>query len=187
MKKNQVAKGLFSAIMVLGMVTVFTGCQKDNEGRQDVFPFDPRESGYNDWVNGIPPQNLNVVLMDVEKKSQPFKSPIGFVKFRQDNPDHIINLYTWVYNLKPRHAYQLQRAVNPITDPDCTSTAWLTLGKGLVVQSIHTNAFGFGQEDLFRDISAIASGTAFRIHFQIIDSVTNETVLTSTCLAYSVK
>jgi hypothetical protein len=187
MKKTQMAKGLFNIIIVLGMVASFFACQKDNEGRQDVFPFDPLETGYNDWVNGIPPQNLNVVLKDEDKQSQPFKSPIGFVKFRQDNSDHIINLSTWVYNLKPRHVYQLQRAVNPITDPDCTSTAWLTLGKGLVVQSIHTNAFGFGQEDLFRNISAIASGTQFRIHFQIIDSVTNETVLTSTCLAYTVK
>ncbi len=187
MSKIIMAKGLFKIIMITGLVSLFFACQKDNEGRQDVFPFDPRETGYNDWVNGIPPENLNVVLSDEDKKSQSFKSPIGFVKFRQDNPDHIVNLYTWVYNLKPKHAYQLQRAVNPITDADCTSTTWLTLGKGLAVQSIHTDVFGFGHEDLFRDISAIASGSQFRIHFQIIDSVTKETVLTSTCLAYTVK
>jgi hypothetical protein len=171
------------AITIFG----FLSCQKENPGRQDPFPFDPRETGFNDWVDGIPSQNLNVVLADEEIKSHGWLDPIGFVKFRQDNPDHIINLYTWVYNLKPNHVYQLQRAVNPISDPDCSSTAWLTLGKGLTPQSIHTNAFGFGKEDLFRNISAIASGTQFRIKFQIIDSITQVTVLSSDCLAYTVK
>jgi len=129
----------------------------------------------------IAPYNLNVLLYG--------KSSLGFIKFRQ-KPDtaRIINLDKWVFNLKPNHAYLLQRAVNLITDPtQCSSTAWLTLGLGLTPQAIHTNKWGFGYQLLWRDVSSAARGTAFYIHFQIIDSLTSETVLTSDCNTYTVR
>ena len=53
-----------------------------------------------------------------------------------------------------------------IIDGNCTGTAWLTLGKGSVPQSILTNAHGNGHEDLWRDLSAAATGSVFDIHFQ---------------------
>ena len=67
------------------------------------------------------------------------------------------------------------------------STAWLTLGLGLVPQAIVTDDKGNGHEDLFRNVSSVARGTQFRIHFQIIDAVTSETVLTSDCTQYTVR
>lgn len=134
-----------------------------------------------------PPYDLNVPLSSVTVKGYGSKVT-GFIKFRQ-NPDtaRIIDLDTWISGLTPDHAYLLQRAVNPITDADCTSTAWLTLGLGLVSQAIHTDAHGFGHEDLWRNVSSIARGTQFRIHFQVVDSATQSTVLVSDCDMYEVR
>ena len=130
--------------------------------------------------------NINVTLLPANQKSVGFEE--GFIKFRQDpDTNRIITLDTYVLNLKPNHDYLLQRAVNPITDADCTSTAWLTLGKGLVAQSIHTDGKGNGHELLFRDVTSIARGTAFRIHFQIIDAATLDPVLNSDCDQYTVR
>ncbi len=130
--------------------------------------------------------NINVDLLPANVKTGGLER--GFIEFRQDpDTNRIITLDTWLNNMKPNHDYLLQRAVNPITDADCTSTAWLTLGLGLVAQSIHTDGRGNGHETLFRDITSIARGTQFRIHFQIIDAVTLNTVLTSNCDEYTVR
>src|SRR5580692_4581496 len=92
------------------------------------------------------PYNLDVKLNSSEINKFDSKSAgFGFIKFRQNpNVPLTITLDTWVFNLAPNHDYFLQRAVNPITDLDCTSTAWLTLGKGLVSQPIHTDGLGNG-------------------------------------------
>lgn len=114
----------------------------------------------------------------------------GLVKFRQDvDPSKIIALDTWVRDLQPNHSYLLQRAVDPINvvDGNCTSTSWLTLGKGLTPQSITTDATGTGREDLWRDVSAIASGSSFDIHFRIVDAASMQVVLTSDCYQYMVR
>ena len=139
-------------------------------------------------MNVAPYYNLDVALLPVNTKVDDGKNPEGFIKFRQD-PDtaRIITLDTWVVNLKPNHAYSLQRAVDPISTADCLSTAWLTLGKGLVAQNIQTDGRGNGVESLFRNVTAVARGTAFRIHFQIIDAVSSEVVLTSGCYQYTVR
>lgn len=141
-----------------------------------------------DGVNVAPYYNLDVTLLPVTAKTGFGEHAGGFLKFRQD-PDtaRIINLDTWVFNLLPNHAYALQRAVDPITSTDCVSTVWLTLGAGLVAQSIETDAHGNGEADLFRAVTSIARGSQFRIHFQIIDVATGETVLASDCFQYTVR
>lgn len=131
------------------------------------------------------PYDLDVVLYNPEKGS----SASGLIKFRQ-NPDtaRIITLATTVSHLSSDHVYLLQRAVNPITDStQCSSTAWLTLGKGLQPAGIHTDADGHGQADLWRDVTAAARGTQFYIHFQVVDSLTLTPVLTSPCYTYAVR
>jgi len=114
----------------------------------------------------------------------------GFIKFRQD-PDaaKIVDLDVKVYHLAANHDYLLQRAVDAVNvvDGDCTSTTWLTLGKGLTPQSIHTDNYGNGGEMLWRDVSAVPSGSKFDIHFQIIDAVSLTVVLTSDCYHYTVR
>jgi hypothetical protein len=139
-------------------------------------------------VNTAPYYNLDVTLLPVTAKTDFGKHAAGFLKFRQD-PDTArrVTLDIWVFDLLPNHSYSLQRAVDPITSADCTSTAWLTLGKGPVAQTIDTDAKGNGHEDLFRDLTAVARGTQFRIHFQIIDATTLETVLTSDCTQFTVR
>ena len=132
------------------------------------------------------PYNLNVFLAGHQSK-EGFDGSLGFVKFRQNDTMHIINLYTWVFNLTPNHTYLLQRAVNPITDSTCSSTAWLTLGLGLTPQALHTDRFGYAYEALYRNVSSIPSGTQFRIHFQIVDSASAQTVLSSDCYSYTVR
>jgi len=131
----------------------------------------------------VPPFNLEVILRG---EGQQF----GHVKFRQDaDPEKIVSLETWVRDLEPNHAYLLQRAVDAINvvDGNCTSTGWLTLGKGLVDQSILTDDKGTGNEYLFRDISAIPSGSHFDIHFRVIDATTSAVVLNSDCYDYVVR
>ena len=146
------------------------------------------KNAQDDGVNTAPYYNLDVTLLPPNVKSDISDHEAGFLKFRQD-PDtaRIITLDIWVFNLKPNHSYLLQRAVDPITSSTCASTAWLTLGKGLVPQDIPTDAKGNGHEDLFRNVTAVARGSQFRIHFQIIDATTLETVLTSDCTQYTVR
>ena len=74
-----------------------------------------------------------------------------------------------------------------VVDGDCTSISWLTLGKGLTAQSIITDTHGNGNEQLWRDVTAVPTGSKFDIHFQIIDASSMEVVLTSDCYQYTVR
>ncbi len=114
----------------------------------------------------------------------------GHIKFRQDpDPAQIITLETKVHNLLPNHEYLLQRAVDPINvvDGECTSASWLTLGKGLIPQSILTDSKGKGSEELWRDVSSVPAGSTFDIHFRIIDATSMAVVLRSDCYQYTVR
>lgn len=112
----------------------------------------------------------------------------GSIMFRQD-PDtlKIVTLETKIEQLQPNHEYLLQRAVDTQIDGNCTSTAWLTLGKGLTPRSIFTDPYGRGSEVLWRDLSALASGSVFDIHFQVVDAINMSVVLTSGCFQYTVR
>jgi hypothetical protein len=145
-----------------------------------VFPFGANAES--PWGPETPPFNVQVVLRDVTG-GQGF----GQVKFRQPNDaDKIIYLDTWVRDLEPNHSYLLQRAVDTILDGNCTGTAWLTLGKGLVPQAITTDDQGTGREELFRDLAALPTGSQFDIHFRVIDAVTFAPVLQSDCYRFTV-
>ncbi len=114
----------------------------------------------------------------------------GHIHFRQD-PDatKIINLDTKVHHLKPNHAYMLQRAVDAINvvDGQCTSSSWLSLGYGTMTHAIMTDDKGNGQDILWRNVSAVPSGSTFDIHFRVIDNMTKVVVLTSDCYQYKVR
>ena len=159
--------------LVLSFLIFFIACEK---------------SAPDEGVNVSPYYNLDVTLSSAASKAAHGDRVAGFIKFRQD-PDtaRIITLDTWVFHLQPNHAYQLQRAVDPIATADCISTTWLTLGAGLVAQAIQTDAKGNGMASFFRNVTGTARGTQFRIHFQIIDAVSLETVLTSDCYQYTVR
>ncbi|MCI0408265.1 MAG: hypothetical protein L0191_06840 [Acidobacteria bacterium] len=130
------------------------------------------------WGPETPPFNLEVILRG---------DGFGLVKFRQPNDDAaVIYLDIWVRDLAPNSEYLLQRAVDPIVDDDCTSTSWLTLGKGLEPQSIATDANGTGQEELFRNLAAFPPGAEFDIHFQVVNAVTLAVVLQSECYQFRI-
>ena len=154
--------------LLLLSFTVFYSCQKDSPGDTPKKLF-----------------NFDLILSSQGKKP----TELGLLKFRQDpDPAQIINLDVWVHNLQPNHDYSFQRAVNPIADiTGCSSTAWLTLGEGLTPFNIHTNNKGDGFAPLWRDVSSVAKGTSFHIHFQVIDAETLETVLVSDCHDYEVR
>ena len=157
---------MLSIMATIAVITIFYGCKKD------ISPADK-------------PYDLDVKLFGSVKNF----NTAGFIKFRQD-PDtaRIIDLDTWVSGLSPNHAYQLQRAVNPIADSTgCSSTAWLTLGLGLAPLSIQTDAHGSGHADFWRAVTAIPRGTQFHIHFQVVDAVTLAPVLVSDCYSYTVR
>ena len=130
------------------------------------------------WGPETPNFNLEVVL-----RGEGF----GLVKFRQPNDGaFIINLDVWLRDLAPNTSYLLQRAVDPVVDDNCTSNAWLTLGKGAVAQSITTDENGTGRESLFRNVAAFPPGTEFDIHFRVIEQATGIVVLTSQCYQFTI-
>ncbi len=134
------------------------------------------------WGPETPPFNLEVILRDVAGGPG-----FGHVKFRQPNDaDKIVYLGTWVRDVAPNHTYILQRAADTNLDGNCTSTSWLSLGKGLAPQTITTNERGTGREDLLRNLAALATGSQFDIQFRVIDAVTSAPVLASGCYRFTV-
>jgi hypothetical protein len=132
------------------------------------------------WGPESPNFNLEVILKGDNSAS-------GLVKFRQRNDDElVISLDTWVRGLQPNTSYLLQRAVDTTLDGVCTSTAWLTLGKGLTPQTITTDARGTGREELWRSVSAFPVGSTFDIHFRVIEAATLEPVLRSGCYEFTI-
>lgn len=129
------------------------------------------------WGPETPDFNLEVVL-----RGQGF----GLVKFRQPNDGElVIYLDTWVRDLSPKTDYQLQRAVDTSLDGVCSSTAWLTLGKGLTPAVITTDDRGTGTESLWRSVAAFPIGSTFDIHFRIVDAATRAVVLQSGCYEFT--
>ena len=130
------------------------------------------------WGPETPHFNLEVIL-----RGQGF----GHVTFRQPNDaELIIYLDTWVRGLSPNTNYLLQRAVDMTIDGNCTSTDWLTLGKGAVPQAITTDERGTGRENLFRSVAAFPVGSRFDIHFRVIDAATAAVVLESRCYEFTI-
>jgi hypothetical protein len=111
----------------------------------------------------------------------------GVVLFRQPrDAEKVAFLDVWTLGLAPNHSYSLQRATDPTVDDDCQGTNWLTLGRGPEPQAIETNERGFGRAHLFRDLSSFPDGTRFDIQFRVVDSVTQDVVLVSSCHQYAV-
>lgn len=130
------------------------------------------------WGPETPAFNLEIIL-----RGEGF----GLVRFRQLNDDaRIVYLDVWVRDLAPNTSYLLQRAVDTNVDDNCTSTAWLTLGKGTLPQSITTDATGTGREELFRDLSVFPVGSEFDIHFRVIEERSGAVVLTSQCYQFTI-
>jgi hypothetical protein len=175
MKKSN----LFHAVLLPGILIFALSCQKEAGYEKQL----QEETNTGSLRSATPPFNLEVILRGEGGQ-------FGHVKFRQDvDASKIVTLETWVRDLEPNHEYLLQRAVDPanVVDGNCTSTSWLTLGKGLTPQSILTDDKGTGNESLWRDISAIPTGTGFDIHFRVIDKTTNAVVLNSDCYEYVVR
>ena len=166
--------------ILIALISIFNfACQKEAGKKQPT----QEEFATTIATANNPTFNLEVILRGEDGR-------LGHVKFRQDvDPSKIINLGTWVRGLEPDHQYLLQRAVDPanVNNDFCTSTSWLTLGKGLTAQAILTDDGGTGSEELWRDISMLASGTKFDIHFRVVDASTMAVVLTSDCYQYEVR
>jgi len=169
MKKKKLHTFISTLALFMLMIFLFVSCEK-SQPVEDPQHFD-----------------LDVTFHTENLKDQSNRG-FGFLKFRQD-PDtaRVITLDTYIFNLLPNHSYLLQRAANPFSDPTCTNASWLTLGMGLVAQDIATDSKGDGHETLFRNVTAIARGTAFHIDFQIVDAVTLTPVLSSDCYEYIVR
>jgi hypothetical protein len=170
---------LASVITALSVFSLLSGCQKESSTKDLSSSLTAKEDKAP--TPAQPNFNLEVILRGAG-------SGFGHVKFRQANDAaKIVFLDVWVRDLLPNHQYLLQRAADTNLDGNCTSTSWLTLGKGLQPQAITTDANGTGTEGLWRDLSVLASGATFDIHFQIIDAITKTVVLTSDCYQYTVR
>jgi len=168
-------------LRALGIVTVAVllgACDKLPASPSAPGPAGPAAGTQASWGPETPNFNLEVILRG---------DGFGHVKFRQPNDDAlIINLDVWVRDLAPNTSYLLQRAVDVDVDDNCTSTAWLTLGKGLAPQAITTDARGTGEEALFRSVAAFPVGSEFDIHFRLIEQSTSAVVLTSECYQFTI-
>jgi hypothetical protein len=170
------------SVSVLAAVFIFSsiaGCQKGATEKGSLSS--PSANQDKAPTPAQPNFNLEVILRGAD-------GSFGHVKFRQANDAaKIVTLDVWVRGLLPNHEYMLQRAVDTNLDGNCTGTSWLTLGKGLQPQAITTDDNGTGTEALWRDLSAIASGATFDIHFRVIDAVSKSVVLTSDCYQYTIR
>lgn len=165
---------LAAALSALGLLI---GCSREGSAPTAPTATLPSFAGVS-WGPETPNFNLEVILRG---------DGFGLVKFRQPNDaEAIIYLDTWVSGLAPNSEYLLQRAVDATVDDDCTSTAWLTLGKGLQPQSILTDAGGTGRAELFRNVAAFQPGTEFDIHFQVVNAQTQAVVLQSECYQFRI-
>jgi hypothetical protein len=176
-------KQMLNTGLILVSFSIFSpSCQKEIDQKAQQEEEQVSESLKNEKENS-PAFDLNVNLYGEGNRQ-------GHLKFRQDSdPAKIIELDIKVHHLLPNHEYLLQRAVDAINvvDGNCTSTSWLTLGKGLTPQSILTDEHGKGSEALWRDVTAAPSGSIFDIHFRVVDAVTMTSVLTSDCYQYMVR
>jgi hypothetical protein len=127
-----------------------------------------------------PPFNLEAILRG---------DGFGLVRFRQERAAdaNIVSLDVWVRDLAPNSSYSLQRAVDTALDDVCTGSNWLTLGQGTAAEPIVTDDRGTGRAELWRDLSAFAPGTAFDIHFRVIERGTTNVVLESGCYRFVVR
>src|SRR6476646_3601168 len=133
------------ALALLPVLALLIGaCGTDGSAPTSPASSSSPELAASPWGPETPNFNLEVILRG---------DGFGLVKFRQPNDDAlIINLDTKVRDLEPNTAYVLQRAADTNLDGICSSTAWLTLGKGLVPQTITTDDRGAGEESLFRNV-----------------------------------
>jgi hypothetical protein len=108
----------------------------------------------------------------------------GLVKFRQPEDAEVkVFLDVRLHHLAPQHGYYLERAVDPNVNDDCQGTNWARLGRPDPVV-ITTDEKGAARaEDLWRDLTMVL-GTAFDIHFRVIDAENGATVLQSGCYQF---
>ena len=166
---------LVAVLSALGLL--IGGCSTDSSAPTAPPGPVPAFAGVS-WGPETPNFDLEVILRG---------DGFGLVKFRQPNDaEAIIYLDVWVRDLAPNSEYLLQRAVDATVDDDCTSTAWLTLGKGLQPQSIVTDAQGTGSAQLFRNVAAFPPGSEFDIHFRVVNAQTQAVVLQSECYQYRI-
>ena len=166
------AFGIVMVVIVLGACQKLPSSPSKADGRGAAAGTDAS------WGPESPNFNLQVILRG---------DGFGLVKFRQPNDDVLnVHLDTWVQDLAPNTSYLLQRAVDTTVDDNCTSSAWLTLGKGLVPQAITTDDTGTGREELFRSLAAFPVGSEFDIHFRVIHAATSAVVLTSECYQFTI-
>lgn len=169
----------YRALALALPAALLSGCGADSSSVTGASRISPTPFSSSDVLR--PNFNLEVIL-------RPPASGDGFglVRFRQDNdPALVVNLDTWVRDLAPNTHYRLQRAVDATVDDNCTSAAWLTLGKGAVAQDLVTDDRGTAREDLFRVLTT--AGAAFDIQFRVINAVTSAVVLKSDCYQFFVR
>jgi hypothetical protein len=164
-----------SFILAAAATLVLGGCTGDlTSGPSDLV----QSSGASLSASLSPNRNLEIILQG---------AGFGLVTFRQPKDEAaIVYLDVWVRDLAPNTVYELQRATDPVIDDACTGTNWLTLGQGLTAQAITTDEKGTGREALFRDLAAVAPGSAFDIHFRVVEQVTQAVVLESSCYQFVV-
>ena len=162
------------SVLLAGSIIALAGCTADTNTPTGLVA--PTQASQNQWGPETPHFNLEVILRG---------DGFGLVKFRQPNDDALtIYLDTRLRGLAPNTDYILQRAVDTNIDGACTSTSWLTLGKGLAAQTITTDDRGNGEESLFRNVAGV--GNTFDIHFRVLNFATSAVVLTSDCYRYTI-
>lgn len=118
-----------------------------------------------------------------------FPQASGLVKFRQpEDRVQTVELDVSVTGLAPNTHYELQRAVDQTLDGRCAGADWLTLGAdNKTPREIVTDARGAGRAFLTRNLSAFPRGTAFDIHFRVVEKGGSVVALESACHAFTIR
>lgn len=176
----------------LALSAILFACTDSNDVTPSATPVDEIASsesmtgkqGYPGAREGWGPETPNFNLQAILRGEN---GGFGLVKFRQPNDDKlVVYLDVWVRNLEPNTSYELQRAVDTNLDGNCTSTSWLTLGKGLEPQTIDTDDKGTGTAQLWRSVAAFPVGSTFDIHFRVVKVSTMAEVLSSDCYQFTI-
>jgi len=184
MQTQSLTANAFKTVTIMLLGFQLLSCKKTNGPEEQPVIQKQQVSSASKGNSSVEPQyNLEVVLHGEGNRG-------GHIHFTQDrDAAKIIELNTKVHNLEPNREYLLQRAVDAINvvDGNCTSTSWLTLGYGLTPHTILIDEKGNGEDILWRDVTAIPTGSSFDIHFRVIDAITLNVVLVSDCYEYTVR
>ena len=107
----------------------------------------------------------------------------GVARFTQKQHDEMIILNIYAHDLPADHLYNLQYAIDTLSNGKCVAGNWVNLSNGSIEFDMEADRAGAIIEEYKFPASIILTGRSFDIRFQLKDH-TSEVALTSNCHTY---